>query len=263
MLVRAEASSRKILIRAEAQPQTIATPLVPPHAKPTTKLNDESITTSMEVVSKNSALLSNYEVLALLRDLESNQLAKARSHLAAKKEEEGAALNGQSVPPVAGNPIQDEVPQNLRTIEVELISHLKDMYPLMQRQNDTAIRNLTRSLGKFTLTKSEKLQIVNLAPRQLVELYVIVENLEERFTDDELTEILQLVEQSFLIAPASALEGDQIAQTPMVANKNSRVNGDEDAAVMLDGAEGDGMDNYFVHEAPGGQDDLEMDDTEE
>lgn len=43
----------------------------------------------------------------------------------------------------------------------------------MQRQNDTAIRSLTRALGKFSLTKSEKLQIVNLAPRQLVELYVV------------------------------------------------------------------------------------------
>ncbi|KAG8732856.1 hypothetical protein FRC11_010455 [Ceratobasidium sp. 423] len=217
----------------------------------------------MEVVSKNSALLSNYEVLALLRELESDQLAKARSHLAAKKEEEGAALSGHPVPPVAGNPTQEEVPQNLRTIEVELITHLKDMYPLMQRQNDTAIRNLTRSLGKFSLTKSEKLQIVNLAPRQLVELYVIVENLEERFTDDELTEMLQLVEQSFLIAPASAL-GDPTTQTPMAAKKaaNSQVNGDEDAEAMWDGTEGDGMENYFVHET-GGQDDLEMDDTEE
>ncbi|EUC63409.1 RNA polymerase Rpb4 [Rhizoctonia solani AG-3 Rhs1AP] len=162
---------------------------------------------------------------------------------------------------MAGNPTQDEVPRNLRTIEVELISHLKDMYPLMQRQNETAIRNLTRSLSKFTLTKSEKLQIVNLAPRQLVELYVIVENLEERFSDDELTEILQLVEQSFLIAPVSALEGDQTTQTSMAANRkrNSQANEDED----WNGAEGDGMENYFVHEAPGGQDDLEMDDTEE
>ncbi|CAE6538196.1 unnamed protein product [Rhizoctonia solani] len=219
----------------------------------------------VQVVSKNSALLSNYEVLALLRDLESDQLAKARSHLAAKKEEEGAASNGHPVPPVAGNPIQDEVPQNLRTIEVELISHLKDMYPLMQRQNDTAIRNLTRSLGKFTLTKSEKLQIVNLAPRQLVELYVIVENLEERFTDDELTEMLQLVEQSFLIAPSSALEGDQTARTSMLPNRvsGSRVNRDEDEDAMWHDAEGDGAENYFVHEAPGDQDDLEMDDTEE
>lgn len=73
-----------------------------------------------QVVSKSSALLSNYEVLSLLCELESNQLAKARSHLAAKKEEEGAASTGHPTAPVAGNPTQDEVPQNLRTVEVEV-----------------------------------------------------------------------------------------------------------------------------------------------
>ncbi|CEL62593.1 hypothetical protein RSOLAG1IB_04949 [Rhizoctonia solani AG-1 IB] len=219
----------------------------------------------MEVVSKNSALLSNYEVLTLLRELESDQLAKARSHLAAKKEEEGAALSGHPVPPVAGNPTQDEVPQNLRTVEVELISHLRDMYPLMQRQNDTSIRNLTRSLGKFSLTKSEKLQIVNLAPRQLVELYVIVENLEDRFNEEELAEMLQLVAQSFLIAPTSALEEHQIGQTPALekVSTDSLNRRDEGTSAIWENVGGDGMENYFVHEAPGGQDDLEMDDTEE
>jgi hypothetical protein len=79
-----------------------------------------NVSLRLQVVSKNSALLSNYEVLTLLRELESDQLAKARSHLAAKKEEEGAALSGHPVPPVAGNPTQDEVPQNLRTVEVEV-----------------------------------------------------------------------------------------------------------------------------------------------
>ncbi|ELU38260.1 RNA polymerase rpb4 domain-containing protein [Rhizoctonia solani AG-1 IA] len=139
------------------------------------------------------------------------------------------------------------------------------MYPLMQRQNDVAIRNLTRSLGKFSLTKSEKLQIVNLAPRQLVELYVIVENLEDRFSDEELTEMLQLVEQSFLIAPVSALEENQTAQAPVVERgpNNLRTHTGEDVDTMWQSNEGDGMENYFVHEAPGGQDDLEMDDTEE
>jgi hypothetical protein len=148
----------------------------------------------------------------------------------------------------------------------------------MQRQNDVAIRDLTRSLGKFSLTKSEKLQIVNLAPRQLVELYVvceryfldeemtrnswqIVENLEERFSDDDLNEMLQFVEQSFLIAPASTLRNP----TTISANAAHTTNTDgaSDADGVWDAVEGDGMENYFVHETGGGGDDLEMDDTEE
>ncbi|KAG9127036.1 hypothetical protein FRC07_000921 [Ceratobasidium sp. 392] len=218
----------------------------------------------MEIVDKSSALLSNYEVLALLSELEADQLAKARSHLAAKKEEEAAQLNGTSVPLVAGNPIHDEVPQNLRTVEVELIAHLKDQYPLMQRQNDMAIRNLTRGLGKFSLTKSEKLQIVNLAPRQLVELYVIIENLEDRFSDDDLNEVLQLVEESFLIDPIAVNRTRPSATTSAV---NHPADAQTDTGSDADGAwetgEGDTMENYLVHETGGGVDDLEMEDAEE
>ncbi|KAG8715547.1 hypothetical protein FRC08_010461 [Ceratobasidium sp. 394] len=218
----------------------------------------------MEVVDKSSALLSNYEVLALLSELEADQLAKARSHLAAKKEEESAQLNGTSVPPVAGNPVHDEVPQNLRTVEVELIAHLKDQYSLMQRQNDVAIRNLTHALGKFSLTKSEKLQIVNLAPRQLVELYVIIENLEERFSDDDLNEMLQLVEQSFLVTPAAVPRPPPKAAVNAINHTvNAQADADGDADAAWDTAEGDGMENYLVHETGGGVDDLEMDDMEE
>jgi hypothetical protein len=150
----------------------------------------------------------------------------------------------------------------------------------MQRQNDVAIRDLTRSLGKFSLTKSEKLQIVNLAPRQLVELYVvcetpvsantseidprqIVENLEERFSDDDLNEMLQFVEQSFLIAPASTLRNPTTTSAKATHTTNVHADGTSDADGVWDAVEGDGMENYFVHETGGGGDDLEMDDTEE
>ncbi|QRV92528.1 DNA-directed RNA polymerase II subunit RPB4 [Ceratobasidium sp. AG-Ba] len=219
----------------------------------------------MEVVSKSSALLSNYEVLALLSELEANQLAKTRSHLAAKKEEESAVLNGAPAPPVAGNPTHDEVPQNLRTIEVELIAHLRNEYPLMQLQNDTAIRNLTRALSKFELTKSEKLQIVNLAPQQTIELYIILENIEERFSEDDLDEMMKLVKQSFLIDPATldeSMSGAQVnGQMPSHASDSQTTAPGELSAWGV--GEGDIMEDYLVHEAGGGVDDLEMDDTEE
>ncbi|KAF8606810.1 hypothetical protein BDV93DRAFT_604140 [Ceratobasidium sp. AG-I] len=217
----------------------------------------------MEVVDKSSALLSNYEVLSLLRELEADQLAKARSHLAAKKEEESEVAKGNAIVLVAGNPTRDEVPQNLRTVEVELIAHLKDQYPLMNRQTDAKIRKLTKSLGKFSLTKSEKLQIVNLLPRQLVELYVIVENLEERFSDEELDEILQLVEGSFSGARAPAGRSSGTTSHVPMRPAITHVDATSDADGVWDTVEGDAMEDYFVHEAGGGADDLEMDDTEE
>jgi hypothetical protein len=74
--------------------------------------------------------------------------------------------------------------------------------------------------------------------------------------------MLQMVEQSFLIAPPATRQASQSAAAEIHAT-NSHVNGVGDADGIWDGAEGDGLENCFVHETGGGLDDLEMDDTEE
>ncbi|CAL1713587.1 unnamed protein product [Somion occarium] len=119
----------------------------------------------MEVVNQRSALLSNYEVLTLLKELESDHLARTRTALRIKKEEEAAGLPRNHVP-------QEEVLENLRTIEVEAIQYLSADHQPSLKQTDASISQLTRSLSRFDLTKAEKLQIVNLAPTEAVELYV-------------------------------------------------------------------------------------------
>jgi hypothetical protein len=72
------------------------------------------------VVNPRAALLSNYEVLSLLRELESDNLLRTKAALRIKKEEEAANGAGNSMPP-AGNP-HLEASENLRTIEVEVRS---------------------------------------------------------------------------------------------------------------------------------------------
>lgn len=68
----------------------------------------------MQVVNPRAALLSNLEVLHLLRELEADHLAGQKSALRIKKEEEQAG--GQN----SKNPVQnDQASENLRTIEVE------------------------------------------------------------------------------------------------------------------------------------------------
>lgn len=74
------------------------------------------------MVNPRAALLSNYEVLSLLRELESDNLLKTKAALRIKKEEEAANGAGNSLPP-AGNP-HLEASENLRTIEVEVRSLL-------------------------------------------------------------------------------------------------------------------------------------------
>ena len=68
----------------------------------------------MDVLNPRAALLSNLEVLHLLRELEADHLANQKSALKIKKEEEQAG--GQN----PKNQVQnDQVSENLRTIEVE------------------------------------------------------------------------------------------------------------------------------------------------
>jgi len=150
----------------------------------------------MEVVDRRSALLSNYEVLTLLRELESDHLAKARTALRIKKEEEASGS------PVKHHVVQEEVCENLRTIEVEAIQYLSADYQPTGSQTENGIVQLTKSLAAYDLAKAEKLQIVNLAPTEPVELYVIVEELEDRF-GDRIDDMLQTVRSS-LTQPAGA-----------------------------------------------------------
>ena len=64
-------------------------------------------------------MLSNYEVLQLLRELEADHIARTRTAQRLKKEEEDvAAATGHLPPPSADPPLT--VSENLRTIEVEV-----------------------------------------------------------------------------------------------------------------------------------------------
>ncbi|KAF7799435.1 hypothetical protein EIP86_010670 [Pleurotus ostreatoroseus] len=163
----------------------------------------------MEVVNQRSALLSNFEVLTLLRELESDHLAKTRTALRIKKEEEAAGTS-----PSRANAPQEEVLENLRTIEVEAIQYLSADYQPIASQTEAGITQLTRNLSSYDLTKAEKLQIVNLAPTEPVELYVIVEELEDRFAD-QIDDILGVVKSSLSEAASS---------TPTAAQRNPQQN---------------------------------------
>ena len=106
-------------------------------------------------------------MLTLLRELESDHLARAKTALRVKKEEEAAGHPPQAHPPA------EEICENLRTVEVEAIQHLSADYQPTAAQSDAGIAALTRSLAAYDLTTAEKLQIVNLAPTEPVELYVV------------------------------------------------------------------------------------------
>ncbi|KIK48073.1 hypothetical protein CY34DRAFT_798704 [Suillus luteus UH-Slu-Lm8-n1] len=127
----------------------------------------------MEVVNARSALLSNFEVLNLLRELDAEHIARTKTAIRVKKEGEAAGKNSHDTH-------AEEISENLRTVELEAIQYLSADYQPTLHQSDEGITQLVGSLQPFGLSKSEKLQIVNLAPTEPVELYVIVEEVEDR-----------------------------------------------------------------------------------
>ncbi|KAF8162450.1 RNA polymerase Rpb4-domain-containing protein [Mycena galopus ATCC 62051] len=155
----------------------------------------------MEVVNPRAALLSNYEVLTLLRDLESDHLARTKTALRIKKEEEASGLSS-TVPAGGGkDPTVVEVSENLRTVSFEAIQYLAAEYQPTAAQTPEAITRLVQSLEPYGLTKAEKLQIVNLAPQNHIELYVIVEELEDRLAE-RMEEVISHVQESLVLDPA-------------------------------------------------------------
>ncbi|THU84308.1 hypothetical protein K435DRAFT_783842 [Dendrothele bispora CBS 962.96] len=135
----------------------------------------------MEVVNPRSALLSNYEVLSLLRELESDHINRTRVALRIKKEEESAGGSSTIIPGVKHPSMA--------------IQYLSAPHQPTSMQTPEGITKITKALARYDLTKAEKLQIINLAPTQPVELYVIIEELEDRL-GHSMDDILELVKSS-------------------------------------------------------------------
>ncbi|KAG5646545.1 hypothetical protein DXG03_003313 [Asterophora parasitica] len=170
----------------------------------------------MEVVNARAALLSNYEVLSLLREQESDHLARAKTAVRVKKEEEAAG----HPPRPLGEATFGEPSENLRTVEIEAIQYLSADYLPTTRQTADGISQLVKDLAPYELTKAEKLQVVNLAPALPVELYVIVEELEDRL-GDRMEHILNHVQSGLSDAPAPAPSSSDVYSAVQAPNKTS------------------------------------------
>lgn len=104
----------------------------------------------MEIVEGEALLISNYEVSLLLEE-----------H---RKKEKSFELEAM-------------------TIEYETFAYLNDLKysPVSLIKSEQAFEGLMKYLASLKLTKLERLQIVNLLPRSVIDFYVIVEECEERF----------------------------------------------------------------------------------
>src|SRR4051794_10408774 len=78
------------------------------------------------------------------------------------------------------------------TVVYETVKYLKTTPA--ESQNETDVKKLMQDLQKlYNLTPAELLQVVNLRPNSNLELAMIIEECEERFKDEQLEEMLELI----------------------------------------------------------------------
>ncbi|KAJ2784166.1 hypothetical protein H4R18_001293 [Coemansia javaensis] len=120
----------------------------------------------MEVLDRQEALLTNYEVLLVLDE----ESARHRQAQEAKG------------------------PENVTTLVFEALEYLKGT--ACPSQSGKQIAALKSQLAGMELTKAELLQIVNLRPKSLVELHLITEECSDRFSGDALEQMLGLIQRA-------------------------------------------------------------------
>jgi len=135
----------------------------------------------MDVINDNVALLSNFEVFSVLREMYLHRRP-------------------------------DSGLQQLATVSYETLRYL-EMTPC-KKQTPEALAAFARAVASFSLTKAERLQLLNHRPTSAVILSLLVEEIDERLTTDEQIEELINVVQSTLPgddAAASGIDGQSAA----------------------------------------------------
>ncbi|KAI6172425.1 DNA-directed RNA polymerase III subunit RPC9 [Aphelenchoides besseyi] len=117
----------------------------------------------MEVTNPRCTFLTNQEVLSILQ--EANKTSRPQS---------------KSL-------------QQHKTVLYEGIKYLNSTPAV--NQTEPLVKSLLKALTKFHLTSAELLQIVNLKPKNLVDIEMIIEECDERYNEEQTGEMLDLIKK--------------------------------------------------------------------
>ncbi|KAJ2353098.1 hypothetical protein IWW50_005234 [Coemansia erecta] len=138
----------------------------------------------MEVIDRQQALITNYEALLVLRELDQQIEADKDKQ---KQKQRGKDKKGNQE-------IKPRHPENVTTLKFEALEYLEKTACVSQSAEQIA--QLREWLQEYELTRAEILQFINLRPTSPVELHLLVESYDERFLDGAGDELIALVKEA-------------------------------------------------------------------
>ncbi|KFA67108.1 hypothetical protein S40285_02969 [Stachybotrys chlorohalonatus IBT 40285] len=143
----------------------------------------------MKILESQNAVLTNYEVYQHLTDQQN------RGPENKKQRHRG--------------------PSNLETVVRELLQYLRtEPGPLSQEPipyNPESIPTLLERLSPYDLSKGEVVMIINLRPASIAALNAIVEEMSDRFSDEQQEELIGIIAEVLgQFVPAAAQNGEDM-----------------------------------------------------
>ena len=153
----------------------------------------------MEIVNKNVAFLTNCEVFGLLQQTKEDLAKKVLAKKNHKQNQQANLTDQQSV----------NIDKHLPTVVYESLRFLENT-PCVSETSEVInnfLIKLDERKDEFTLTNIVKLQLINQRPSSAVELQVLIEDNEERFTLEQMDDLLDFVIENL---PGDSSEIDQV-----------------------------------------------------
>lgn len=141
----------------------------------------------MKVEIERERLLSNFEVFEHLKEIQRQNNWMAQQDNAKK-------------PKRSLNPDLESITRDLSSYLSKTPVHI---------QSVDSITECMKDLSKYSLEKIEKLQIINSTPYSMVSLYSVIEECDQRFSEDEINDILEIIQTHFPIGEDASGEGNE------------------------------------------------------